>query len=221
MNDNNQLSTKSVQSLTEEYQQAVQKYGSNYALFLNKYPTLQNRTDLITSTHDAVCRGGMSLVQLDNYFAQGASEYWVRIQLIDLFMVLGAFESTTTYQFKAVASRIRNEYYHLTPAELTRYFYEFSLGDYGKLYVGRSVNPQDILIGLKEYVWMLNQARADYDSEKLAEKQRKELEESKKNAISWEEYCRRNGKDPTKNPLGGLIKKVESESKRAENGNRK
>lgn len=221
MIDNNQLSTKSEQSLTDEYRQAVQLYGSSYALFLNKYPTLQKRTDVITSVHNAVEREGMSLVQIDNYFKPGASEWWIRVQLIDLFMVLGAFESTTTYQFNAIAKRIRNEYFHLTPAELTRYFYEFSLGDYGKLYVGRSVNPQDILIGLKEYVWRLNQARADYDSEKLAAKQKKEMEEAKKNAVSWEEYCKRKGKDPTKNPLGGLIKKVESESKRADNGERK
>lgn len=221
MTDNNQLSTKSEQSLTDEYRQAVQLYGSNYNLFLSKYPTLQNRTDIITSVRNAVEREGMSLVQLDKYFKPGASEYWIRIQLIDLFMVLGAFESTTSYQFKAIASRIRNEYFHLTPAELTRYFYEFSLGDYGKLYVGRTVNPQDVLIGLKEYVWRLNQARVDYDSEKLEGKRRKELEEAKKNAVSWEEYCRLKGKDPTKNPLGGLIKKVESESKQDENGKRK
>lgn len=41
MNNSNELSTKLVQSLPTECKQAVEKYGGQYALFLDKYPTLQ------------------------------------------------------------------------------------------------------------------------------------------------------------------------------------
>ncbi len=221
MSNNNELSTKSAQSLQTECSQAIRKFGADYKRFLEQYPTLQKREDAIVSVYNAVERGGMSLVQIDNYFKPGASEYWIKVQLIDLFMVLGALESTTTYQFKAIAQRIRQEYYHITPSELTRYFYEFSLGDYGKLYVGRTVNPQDVLIGLKEYICRVYEKRAEIDAQKLAEKQKQEAIEAKKNAISWEEYCKRKGRDKTSNPLGGLQEKAKQESKRADNGERK
>ena len=56
MNNSNELTTKLVQSLPTECSQAVAKYGKQYALFLEKYPTLQNRTDAITSVYDSVYR---------------------------------------------------------------------------------------------------------------------------------------------------------------------
>lgn len=114
MNNSNELSTRLIQSLPTEYSQAVSKYGEQYALFLEKYPTLQNRKDAITSIYDSVDRGGMSFVEVDKYFKDGASEFWIKVMLIDLFMVIGAIDSTTSYQFKAMAQRIRQEYYHLT-----------------------------------------------------------------------------------------------------------
>ena len=135
MNNSNEPSTKLIQSLPSECKQAVAKYGADYQKFLNKYPTLNNRTDEITSVYDAVARGGMSFVSIDRYFQQGASEFWIRIMLIDLFMVIGAIDAATPYQFKAIAQRIRQQYYHLTPSELTRFFYEFSLGDYEEIYL--------------------------------------------------------------------------------------
>ena len=51
------------------------------------------------------------------------------------------------------------------------------------------------------------------------EKQKKEYEESVKNAVSYEEYCRMNGKDIKKSPLEKLKSKLEKESKRNKDGN--
>ena len=221
MNNSNELSTKLVQSLPTECSQAVAKYGKQYALFLDKYPTLQNRTDAITSVYDSVARGGMSFVSIDKYFKDGASEFWIKIMLIDLFMVIGAIDSTTPYQFKAMAQRIRQEYYHLTPSELTRFFYEFSMGEYGEIYVGKTVNPQKLFIALDKYMCKLYEKRAEIDSQKLAEKQKKEYEESRRKAISYEEHCRLKGVDIEKSPLEKLKRKLEKESKRDQNGRRK
>ena len=221
MNNSNELSTKLVQSLPTECSQAVAKYGKQYALFLEKYPTLQNRTDAITSVYDSVYRGGMSFVSIDKYFKDGASEFWIKMMLIDLFMVIGAIDSTTPYQFKAMAQRIRQEYYHITPSELTRFFYEFSIGEYGEVYVGKTVNPQKLFIALDKYMCKVYEKRAEIDSQKLAEKQKKEDEESKKNAISYEEYCLRKGVDPKESPLEELKQKLQKESKRDQNGRRK
>ena len=221
MNNSNELSTKLVQSLPTECKQAVEKYGEQYALFLEKYPTLQNRTDPITSVYDSVARGGMSFVEIDKYFKDGASEFWIKMMLIDLFMVIGAIDATTPYQFKAIAQRIRQEYYHLTPSELTRFFYEFSLGEYEEMYVGKTVNPQKLFISLEKYMKILYYKRVEIDSQRNLDKQKIEDEKARMNAISYEEYCRRVGIDPKESPLEKLKQKLEKESKRGKNGRRK
>ncbi len=218
MNNSNELSTKLVQSLPTECKQAVEKYGEQYALFLEKYPTLQNRTDPITSVYDSVARGGMSFVEIDKYFKDGASEFWIKMMLIDLFMVIGAIDATTPYQFKAIAQRIRQEYYHLTPSELTRFFYEFSLGEYEEMYVGKTVNPQKLFISLEKYMKILYYKRVEIDSQRNLDKQKIEDEKARMNAISYEEYCRRVGIDPKESPLEKLKQKLEKESKRNKDG---
>ena len=219
MNNSNELSTKLVQSLPTECNQSVAKYGKQYALFLDKYPTLQNRTDAITSVYDSVYRGGMSFVEVDKYFKDGASEFWIKVMLIDLFMVIGAIDSTTSYQFKAMAQRIRQEYYHLTPSELTRFFYEFSMGEYGEIYVGKTVNPQILFIALEKYICKIYEKRAEIDSQRNRDKQKIEDEKAKMNAISYEEYCLRKGVDPKESPLEELKQKLQKESKRNKDGN--
>lgn len=218
MNNSNELSTRLIQSLPTEYSQAVSKYGEQYALFLEKYPTLQNRTDTITSIYDSVDRGGMSFVEVDKYFKDGASEFWIKVMLIDLFMVVGAIDSTTSYQFKAMAQRIRQEYYHLTPSELTRFFYEFSLGKYGEIYVGKTVNPQKLFIALDKFMCLVYEKRAEIDNQKKAEQLKKDIEDAKKNAVSYEEYCRSTGIDVKQSPLEVLHGQLERESKRNKDG---
>ncbi len=217
MQDNNNQLTRQQQS----YQAEVVKFGVGYMDFLMKYPALSERKDMIVTAHDAVERGGLSLVEIDKKFSEGASEWWIKKMLIELFTFLGAFESVSVYQVNAMAVRIRQEYYHLTPAELTNFFYSFSLGDYGKLYAGRTVNPQDILIGLKQFMYVLYEQRAMVDGERRASKEKQEAIEAKRNAISWEEYCRRKGRNGDENPLGGLYDKLNQETKRANNGERK
>ena len=67
----------------------------------------------------------------------------------------------------------------------------------------------------------LYEKRAEISNQKLMEKQKKEYEESVKNAVSYEEYCRMNGKDIKKSPLEKLKSKLEKESKRNTDGGRK
>ena len=219
MNNSNELSTKLVQSLPDEYKKAIEEFGAQYALFLNKYPTLQKRISSVPTVYDSVKNGGLSFVEIDKYFKDGASEWWIKIMVIDLFMVIGAFDITTPYQFKAIAKRIRQEYYHVTPGELTRFFYEFSMGEYGEIYVGKTVNPQRLFIALDKYICKVYEKRAEIDSQRKLDKQKIEYEKDKMNAISYEEYCLRKGVDPKESTLEELKQKLEKESKRDKNGN--
>lgn len=221
MNNSNELSTRLTQSLPDEYKKAIEEFGAQYALFLNKYPTLQKRISSVPTVYDSVKNGGLSFVEIDKYFKDGASEWWIKTMVIDLFMVLGAFDVTTPYQFKAIAQRIRQEYYHVTPSELTRFFYEFSMGEYGEIYVGKAVNPQRLFIALDKYICKVYEKRAEIDSQRNLDKQKIEDEKAKMNAISYEEYCLRKGVDPKESPLEELKQKLEKESKRGKDGGRK
>lgn len=218
MSNSNELSTRLTQSLPDEYKKAIEEFGAQYALFLNKYPTLQKRISSVPTVYDSVKNGGLSFVEIDKYFKDGASEWWIRTMVIDLFMVLGAFDVTTPYQFKAIAQRIRQEYYHVTPSELTRFFYEFSIGEYGEIYVGKTVNPQRLFIALDKYMCKVYEKRAEIDSQRNLDKQKIEDEKARMNAISYEEYCRRVGIDPKESPLEKLKQKLEKESKRNKDG---
>ena len=219
MNNSNELSTRLTQSLPDEYKKAIEEFGSQYALFLNKYPTLQKRISSVPTVYDSVKNGGLSFVEIDKYFKDGASEWWIKIMVIDLFMVIGAFDVTTPYQFKAIAKRIRQEYYHVTPSELTRFFYEFSMGEYGEIYVGKTVNPQRLFIALDKYICKIYEKRAEIDGQRNLDKQKIEDEKAKMNAISYEEYCLRKGVDPKESPLEELKQKLQKESKRNKDGN--
>lgn len=221
MNNSNELSSRLTQSLPDEYKKAIEEFGAQYALFLNKYPTLQKRISSVPTVYDSVKNGGLSFVEIDKYFKDGASEWWIKTMVIDLFMVLGAFDVTTPYQFKAIAQRIRQEYYHVTPSELTRFFYEFSMGEYGEIYVGKTVNPQRLFIALDKYMCKVYEKRAEIDSQRNLDKQKIEDEKARMNAISYEEYCRMVGIDPKESPLEKLKQKLEKESKRDKNGRRK
>lgn len=212
---NNQWLTRSAQYLqTKEASDGMAKFGQQYGQFLLKYPMLKDRENQITDMKDSVRQGGMSLVQIDNYFQPGASEYWLKLMIVELMSFLGAIEQVQSFQVKGLATRIRQEYYHLTPAELTHFFYSFSMGDYGKLYAGRTVNPQDVLIGLKEYMNRLYEKRAEVVTETRIAEERKVMAEERMKAVSWEEYCKRVGKEPTSSPLVGLQDKYKENSKR-------
>ena len=194
MDSNRQISlARSQTSLQSEMQTVVKKYGKEYLNFLSKYPTLQKRETLITDAYDAVSQGGMSLAQVDSHFSRGASEWWIKVMLIELLTFLGAMETVTSYQIKGMAARIRHEYYHLTPSELTYFFYSFSMGDYGKLYSGRTVNPQDILIALKAYMSELYEKRVEYDNRQKQVQQEKESEKARREAISYQQYRKLKG----------------------------
>ena len=69
----------------------------------------------------------------------------------------------------------------------------FSVGDYGKLYAGRSVNPQDILIGLKRFKANVFEQRAIYEDAKQQRKREEEYEQYKKDSIGYDEWKKLRG----------------------------
>ena len=193
--ENNSISqTKLAQSLqTDTLQQAITQYGDGYMAFLRKFPAPAKRKDYIRSVYDAVSREGMSLSSIDAYFGEGASLTWLKLMLTDLLKYLGAFDITTVSQIKGTAGRMRLLCANMTPSELTYFFMSFSVGDYGKLYAGRSVNPQDILIGLKGFKANVFEQRAIYEDAKQQRKREEEYEQYKRDSIGYDEWKKLRG----------------------------
>ena len=194
MEKNSIPQTNLAQSLqTDTLQQAITQYGDGYMAFLRKFPAPAKRKDYIRSVYDAVSREGMSLKSIDAYFGEGASLTWLKLILTDLLKYLGAFDITTVSQIKGTAGRMRLLCANMTPSELTYFFMSFSVGDYGKLYAGRSVNPQDILIGLKEFKANVFEQRAIYEDAKQQRKREEEYEQYKKDSIGYDEWKKLRG----------------------------
>ena len=219
MENNSQTSLERLQtSLQTEMQSVVQKYGEDYLRFLRAYPTLRKREELITTARRAVREGGMSFAQIDNYFAKGASEWWIKVMLIDTFSFIGAMENIATFQVKGLAARIRQEYYFMTPSELTYFFYSFSMGDFGEMYTGKNINPQRMLMALKSCNENLQEERIKYEQEKVRIKKEMEAERDRREAVDFEQYKKLKGlPEDYKNPFEKVkefIKKHQQESKR-------
>ena len=201
--EDNQTSLARLQtSLQTEMRSVTQKYGGGYVKFLHAYPTLRKREDLITTSREAARKGGMSFAQIDNYFAKGASEWWIKVMLIDTFSFIGAMENIATFQVKGLAARIRQEYYFMTPSELTYFFYSFSMGDFGEMYTGKNINPQRMLMALKSCNENLQEERIKYEQEKVRIKKEMEAERDRREAIDFEQYKKLKGlPDDYKNPF--------------------
>lgn len=194
MENNSIQQTNLAKSLqTDTLQQAITQYGDGYMAFLRKFPAPAKRKDYIRSVYDAVSREGMSLNSIDAYFGEGASLTWLKLMLTDLLKYLGAFDITTVSQIKGTAGRMRLLCANMTPSELTYFFMSFSVGDYGKLYAGRSVNPQDILIGLKEFKANVFEQRGIYEDAKQQRKREEEYEQYKKDSIGYDEWKKLRG----------------------------
>lgn len=202
MNSNQISLTRLQTSLQTEMQSVVQKYGEDYVSFLHANPTLRKREELITTARRAVREGGMSFAQIDNYFSKGASEWWIKVMLIDTLSFLGAMENITSFQVKGLASRIRQEYYFMTPSELSYFFYSFSMGDFGEMYTGKNINPQRLLMALKSCNEKMQEERIAYEADKERIRKEAEAEKDRREAVDFEQYKKLRGlPEDYKNPL--------------------
>ena len=111
-----------------------------------------------------------SLVDIDKKFEEGLALQWVKAELLDTFWLLGAGNSVNSNQAIFMARRIRNIYYYLSPSELTYFFESLVGGGYGKIYVGNTINPQNLMEALQRFdserAQMLSQMETDANKER-------------------------------------------------------
>lgn len=156
----------------------------------------------VTSVEDAVRR---TTKQISSYNKDGCKAeivQYIKVQLVQTLTYLGSFDIATEYQVRRMAERIFVTAWMLTIPELDYFFQSFCDGAYGKLYGGRSVNPQDIMSALQTYLVEVQQARGEAERERQKQADREATKRMHETAISYEEYLQRKGKkEDTTNPL--------------------
>lgn len=161
------------------------------------YPLISKRKKPIPSLVSAL-KDTNTLVDIDKKFEEGLALQWVKAELLDTFWLLGAGNSVNSSQAVFMARRIRNIYYYLSPSELTYFFESLVGGGYGKIYVGNTINPQNLMEALQKFdterAQMLSQMETDANKER---KNDVRTDLSIVNAI-----CNKLGKELTKSLIG-------------------
>lgn len=101
----------------------------------------------------------------------------------------------TPGQYEELAYIIASEFFFLKISELMLFFHRFKAGRYGRFY--GSVDPMVITSALHEFV----RERANALEQHERDDALAQIEAGRQNAISWEEYCKKNNIDDKQNPL--------------------
>ena len=119
-------------------------------------------------------------------FGSNAPAMWLVPQLYNLSEYCGCREKLQGAPLEECAGVIAAEFYWLKISELMLFFHRFKAGRYGRFY--GSVDPLVITTSLREFIRERNIDITLHD-QKIREQ--KDIEE-RKNAITYEEYLRRN-----------------------------
>ena len=145
----------------------------------------------------AVERGGLAISALAQDGHEKEVSSFIKERLIKSMTYLGAYDVSTVPQLKMLVGRIQSKSYALTLQEIDYFFTSFEDGEYGKLYAGRTVNPQDVMTALVKYQDDVMAERGVLEMKRRLEDEAKENLRIKQNAISYEEYLRMKGKTIT------------------------
>ena len=161
------------------------------------YPLISKRKKPIPSLVSAL-KDTNSLVDIDKKFKEGLALQWVKAELLDTFWLLGAGNSVNSNQAVFMARRIRYIYYYLSPSELTYFFESLIGGGYGKIYIGNTINPQNLMEALQKFDAERAQILSQIEDDANKERKKDEVTDIKiVNAI-----CNKLGKELTKSLIG-------------------
>ena len=142
------------------------------------------------------------LSELNAVYGEMTATMWLVPQLYDLSEYCGCKDKLQGKPLEECASVIATEFYYLKVSEIMLYFHRFKSGRYGRFY--GSVDPLVITTSLREFV---KERSYEIDRRNQEEEERKR-EEARKNAIPYEEYCRRKGIHPNEGPFSRFMKSL-------------
>jgi len=133
-----------------------------------------------------------TLAHLNAAYMSNTAQQWLVAQLFDLSEFAGARDKLNESQLRQLAQIIVVQYSYLRVTELMLFFFNFKLGKYAEFY--GTVDPLAITKSLRQFMKERNDAIYKYERE--IEKQKEAMDRA--NAITYKEYCKKHGIDPTK-----------------------
>lgn len=153
-------------------------------------PDAQER--LCADTEDCLSGDYPTLGEMGGVWGTNTAKAWLVPQLVDLSEYCGCKEKMSVRMLEQCASVIVTEYPYLKVTEYMLFFHRMKAGRYGEFY--GSVDPQRITTSLRRFIAERNEMLAAIEQREREKRQAEEMKASP--PVSWEEYCRRTGREP-------------------------
>ncbi len=138
---------------------------------------------------------------LDEAYQKPVGEAWLIPQLANISEYAGTKDKLTKAQIKECAFVIRTTYGYLKVSEFMLFCHRFKAGFYGDFF--GAVSPLTITTALRQF---MNDRAVAIDHHEQ-EKREVKLQEEKKSAVSYEEYCRMRGITASTSPIAKILNK--------------
>lgn len=178
--------------------QLVERFGEDFVVdVLVRYPVL-NRSAAVPSLDDAVRQNSQSLIRNVKQYSRDHTLYWLKRQLIEVFQFCGCFKAMDEYQIRQCAELILSDdiFCTVTLSEFLQFCERFKMARYSTFFNTSNPNPQDFFKAFRAFWRDLQDARG-----RVIREQEEEREKSQPKGITWEEYCRLTGREPSPSPL--------------------
>lgn len=181
--------------------QIMAKYGKTAKAFLLAVTPAQ-QSALYSNKDDCYFGDYPTLGELNRTYTPQTAQAWLIPQLTDLSEYCGARDKFTENQLKQCSGIIASDYYYLKVSELMLFFSRFKRCCYGRFY--GTVDPLVVTEALKEFCRERNVAYCEREKEAAL----RQMEESRKNSCTWEEFLKRKGEGMRPSPLSKAEKRI-------------
>ena len=162
--------------------------GSNLVRqLLNRYPKVEDflvsfnpYAQYLISRDDCFFGKYPLLCEVDEAYGNNASIQFIYAQLVNLSEFSGSNGKLSPEQIKELSFLIRINYYYYKVTELMQFFFQFKSGKYGHFY--GNVDP----LAITESLYKFNRERLFIIGKREEEEARKRIDDSRKNAVSFE-----------------------------------
>jgi len=176
----------------------IKKYGERENFITKFNPSYQMQ--ICGDSQDCYFGDYPTLAEI-KWYGKNTPVMWLIPQLYNLSEYCGVKEKLEGAPLEETAFVIATEFYYLKISEIMLFFHRFKTGRYGRFY--GNVDPLVITTSIRDFIVERNNAYMKKEQEEYWRKQ----EESRKNAVTWEEYCKRKGIEGKPNPLEQFTEK--------------
>lgn len=135
---------------------------------------------------------------------------WMQGQILAVCNFVNVSGKLSDWQLNSLCQQIVADYPNITMMEFVLFCSRLRSGRYCSFY--GTIDP---LLILKAFSDFMEDRKKDYwrkSEDDRKAKEERDAEEARKNAISWEEYCKRHGKKDTTHPFDRIKEKFEKKA---------